>query len=240
MTEKGKKEKHEEQVQFAAVNPPAPMRASPLLLALLLTAAATAQPVRPAWDVVRYGVAADELTPGDVALRLGRSADRPAEAGLTEARPVADRLAVVGAVTVPLAAGGALLGYTDGLQNQLRWCVDGARYAAPECRAINDDLHATAAAGRGLVVVAVAAASASAVAADVEPLEAGLVTLSASATAGIAFNLGHNLAEGQPYWYYGEVAATDQLARRLGPQTTFWVSAGLTVAIVAVTVAVLR
>lgn len=157
-----------------------------------------------------------------------------------EPRPARERAAVVGAVAVPLAAGGAVLGWTDGIHNERAWCVDAQGYSAPDCLELNRDWHVTAAGGRALVLVAVASGLAAGSAADLSLTEAGMVGLSASMVAGLAFNLGHNAQQGQPYHYLGTVAGTDRLGRRLGTETVFWVSAGATAAVIALTVWALR
>lgn len=157
----------------------------------------------------------------------------------TADRTTAERLEIVGAVAVPLTAAASLLGYTDGLHNARAWCVDAHGYSDPACLALNRDWHVTAAGGRALVLVTVGSAVATATVADLTPAEGALVTASASALAGMAFNLAHNAQQGQPYYYAGEVAATDRAARALGPRAVFWASAAVTAAVVVVTVVAL-
>ncbi len=156
------------------------------------------------------------------------------------ARPLPEAAAIVGAVTVPLATGSVLLGYTDGLHNTRAWCVEAQGYSAPDCLALNSRWHVTAAGGRALVAVAVVSGLAAGAAAQLSPGEAALVGLSSTMVAGMAFSLGHNLEQGQAYYYAGDVAATDRLARRVGPKAVFWASTVVTTGVVALTVWALR
>lgn len=154
-------------------------------------------------------------------------------------RSVLDRAAVVGSVTVPLAAGAGLMGYADGLVNEWGWCVDRSGRGG-ECLALVYDRHTADAGGRSLVLVALASGAVATSVADLDLLEVGLVSLSSSMAAGMAFNLGHNLQQGQRYDYLGTIAPTDRLGRALGPSGVFWGSAAVTAAVITITILVLR
>lgn len=170
---------------------------------------------------------------------IGHDFGRPrGVASITRVSTAPGTASVLRSASISLGVG--LPGPHQRTPEQAPRCINATHYSAPECRANNDQFHGTAAGGRALVVVAVGAAATAATVADLTPAETALTTLSSSMAAGMAFNLGHNLQQGKPYWYYGEVAATDKWARSIGPQATFWASAAVTSAAIALTVRLLK
>lgn len=199
---------------------PTPRAVSAALLTLAASVALSAQPVRPDWDVVRVGVADDELTPDDIALRL---AAESTETGAPERAPrsLPLRLAIMGFSATPLVASEAINGSASAVRNRWGWCVDANGRGGP-CRALLNDFHARRTFARVFLLAGVYSTALVVASEDLSTSEAIALVASSAMAAKLAYDVGYNLEDGQPLSYEGSVASTDRLARAIGEDVVWY------------------
>ena len=131
-------------------------------------------------------------------------------------RGAVERIGVLAAVVVPVAVTGVLWGYAEATQNDWRQANIQEGGEGPRAAVLNQRWHAYAAGTRVMVVVDLGAALGVGAVARPSALESVALAGAGAATLLLSHHLGHNAQQGQSALYFGTVAPTDRLARRIG------------------------
>lgn len=145
-------------------------------------------------------------------------------------RPLA-RVAVLAAAIGPAAATGALWGFADGTQNEWRWSNVKDGPGSPREAELNQRWHAYAAGARVMLAVDLGAALGIGAAARPDWQETAALAGTSTVALLVSHHLAHNVQQGKPLLYFGQVAPTDRLANKVGPVPVAVVSAAATGAV---------
>ena len=158
------------------------------------------------------------------------AAPASAQAPADERAPL-ERVAVLAAAAVPAAVTGVLWGFADGTQNEWRWANVRDGLGSPREAELNGRWHAYASGARVMVVVDVGAAIGIGAAARPDWQETAALAGASAVSLLLSHHLAHNVQQGQPLLYFGQVAPTDRLANRVGPAAVGAVTAAATGAV---------
>lgn len=170
------------------------------------------------------------LLPLAVAALLAAPVAAQSPAPADERAPL-ERIAILAAAAVPATVTGALWGFADGTQNEWRWSNVQDGPGSPREAALNGQWHAYASGARIMVAVDLGAALGIGAAARPDWQETAALAGASAVSLLLSHHLAHNVQQGQPLLYFGQVAPTDRLANRLGPAVVGTVTAAATGAV---------